>query len=55
MFKRQVLETHEGSFNETLYCAKVPGGWFIRFSQYGGESMTFYPDPEHEWDDTTLE
>ena len=36
--------------------AKVPGGWLIYASNgyhhHGG--MTFYPDPEHRWNGSTL-
>lgn len=31
--------------------AKVPGGWLISL----GSALTFYPDPAHEWDGTSLE
>ncbi|MGP8244232.1 MAG: hypothetical protein ACLQVN_06905 [Bryobacteraceae bacterium] len=31
--------------------AKVPGGWLILIN---GSAATFYPDPEHAWDGTTL-
>ena len=34
----------------TLYRAKVPGGWLL--SSDGG--VTFYPDPEHAWDRSSL-
>ncbi len=29
---------------------KVPGGWLLTL---GGNSLTFYPDPAHEWDGTS--
>ena len=36
--------------------AKVPGGWLIYASDgyhhHGG--MTFYPDPEHRWNGSSL-
>ena len=31
--------------------AKVPGGWLV---VAGGSSVTFYPDPNHAWDGTSL-
>jgi len=46
--------------------AKVPGGWLVRFyyheydgfseerTVYGYGGMTFYPDPEHQWDGNSL-
>ena len=35
-----------------LLRAKVPGGWLIEAGS--GAGLTFYPDPGHEWDGTTL-
>lgn len=34
--------------------AKVPGGWLIthNWSEAGG--LTFFPDPEHKWDGSSL-
>lgn len=49
---------------------KVPGGWLVRWWQtfmgyhdtVGGDvmegcvgGMTFYPDPEHSWDGSTMQ
>lgn len=38
--------------------AKVPGGWLVRTwfkaVESGGMGLTFYPDPEHTWDGSTL-
>jgi hypothetical protein len=31
--------------------AKVPGGWLVSVTGLG---LTFYPDPEHLWDGTSL-
>ena len=33
--------------------SKVPGGWLVAAGS--GPSLTFYPDPEHLWDGTSLE
>lgn len=30
-----------------IYRAEVPGGWLIMSE---GETITFYPDPGHQWD-----
>ena len=35
-----------------LLRAKVPGGWLIAAGS--GAGLTFYPDPDHEWDGTSL-
>lgn len=36
----------------------VPGGWLVlviqKSGQISGLSTTFYPDPQHEWDGSTL-
>lgn len=36
--------------------AKVPDGWIIAIRCGGGEGggVTFYPDPNHQWDGGTL-
>ncbi|MEM9511073.1 MAG: hypothetical protein AAF978_00060 [Cyanobacteria bacterium P01_E01_bin.48] len=36
--------------------AKVPGGWLVAVRCGGGEGagVTFYPDPEHQWDGSSL-
>lgn len=31
-----------------LLRAKVPGGWFVMAGR--SSSLTFYPDPKHDWD-----
>ena len=35
-----------------LLRAKVPGGWLIAAGS--GAGLTFYPDPGHEWDGTSM-
>jgi hypothetical protein len=35
-----------------LLRAKVPGGWLIAAAS--GTGLTFYPDPDHQWDGTSL-
>ena len=34
--------------------AKVVGGWFIRTGVGDGIAAFFYPDPEHQWDGSSL-
>ena len=34
--------------------AKVPGGWFVQVSAGAGGGAFFYPDPEHNWDGSSL-
>ncbi|CAN2049582.1 conserved hypothetical protein [Candidatus Magnetomoraceae bacterium gMMP-13] len=53
MFKWEKIETcgsNLGPQLATLYRAKVPGGWLV----YWYEGITFYPDPNHKWDGTSL-
>jgi hypothetical protein len=35
---------------------KVPGGWlvFTVFGEGEGAGLTFYPDPQHTWDGSSL-
>jgi hypothetical protein len=37
-----------------IYRAKVPGGWLILFGRSMEGMITFYPDPEHAWDGSSL-
>ena len=32
-----------------IHRAKVPGGWLVLVIHNTG-GLTFYPDPEHQWD-----
>lgn len=32
-----------------VHRAKVPGGWLVLVI-HNTSGLTFYPDPEHEWD-----
>lgn len=41
------------SYQETLR-AKVPGGWLVSFGNASGRGLTFYPDPDHQWDGLSL-
>ncbi len=38
----------------SVYRAKVYGGWLVRISAYEAEALTFYPDPNHVWDGSSL-
>lgn len=53
-FKWQLVED-EGEYS-TLR-AKVPGGWLVMAASPGSihsPSITFYPDPKHLWNGSTL-
>jgi len=39
------------SSHQALLRAKVPGGWLVALP---GVSVTFYPDPKHRWDGSSL-
>lgn len=42
--------------NHGIYRAKVPGGWLIMLSNGNVHKvLTFYPDPKHDWDGSSLE
>lgn len=51
MINWEVLKSNASG---TIYRAKVPGGWLVRMSGYEAEGLTFYPDPDHEWDGSSL-
>ena len=34
---------------EFLWRAEIPGGWLVRTSFAIANSITFVPDPKHEW------
>jgi len=38
----------------SVYRARVPGGWLV-FTWWGSSysGLTFYPDPNHQWDGTS--
>ncbi len=38
------------------YRTKVPGGWLIMCKDIKGKAsgITFYPDPNHEWDGNSI-
>ncbi|MGA9623601.1 MAG: hypothetical protein WBQ65_03970 [Bryobacteraceae bacterium] len=45
------LDSRPGVPGPYLLRAKVPGGWLVAL---GGASVTFYPDPEHRWDGSSV-
>ncbi|HZH98677.1 MAG TPA: hypothetical protein VEX38_06870 [Fimbriimonadaceae bacterium] len=57
--KLPVAEPRHDFVHGTVYRAMVPGGWLISLfwsaSHCGGPTVTFYPDPNHEWDGSTLD
>jgi hypothetical protein len=46
----QALPSSEGQ----IYRAKVTGGWLVMLSSYEKGGLTFYPDPNHEWNGGSL-
>ena len=45
------LDSGPGMPGPYLLRAKVPGGWLVALA---GASVTFYPDPEHQWDGSSV-
>ena len=46
-------ETPSGYGFPPVYRAKVPGGWLLtKWNETA--SPTFYPDPDHRWDGSSL-
>jgi hypothetical protein len=50
-FHWQEVPTSQNPF----WRAKVPGGWLLLGSTASARAVTFYPDPQHAWDGTTLD
>jgi len=48
------LESVDSITLKNLYRAKVPEGWIVAIRSSGGQSITFVPDPNHEWDGSSL-
>ena len=34
--------------------AKIPGGWLLIVTSNSGGGLTFYSDPQHKWDGSSL-
>ncbi len=53
MDKKVVFEDigTDSVYRKHMARAKVPGGWLIIYNK---ESVSFYPDSDHEWDGSTL-
>ena len=45
------LDSGPGMPGPYLLRAKVPGGWLVALAR---ASVTFYPDPEHQWDGSSV-
>ena len=41
------------TLNWNVHRTKVPGGWLVLVI-HNATGLTFYPDPEHEWDGWSL-
>ncbi len=50
--KFELLDNTEPEHN--ISRAKVIGGWLISEKHFRG-GVTFYPDPNHEWDGNSLD
>jgi len=53
--EKPMLEFKKIESNRNASRAKVPGGWFVAITSKSGETLVFYPDPEHEWDGSSLD
>ena len=49
--KCKMMEKKNIDMGFWCYRARVPGGWFIRVD----DMILFYPDPEHQWDGSSLD
>ncbi|MCB2168410.1 MAG: hypothetical protein KQI78_12180 [Deltaproteobacteria bacterium] len=53
MLKWDTLEEKIGG--AVVKRSKVPGGWLVVYSNGRGTGFTFYPDPNHKWDGSSLD
>jgi len=44
----------DGTLSARLSRAKVPGGWLLIAMTNSGGGLTFYSDPQHKWDGSSL-
>jgi hypothetical protein len=49
----EVINAHGRSGMAISRC-KVPGGWLILLDWGGTSGITFYPDPDHVWDGSSI-
>ncbi|HLV81981.1 MAG TPA: hypothetical protein VKT32_16955 [Chthonomonadaceae bacterium] len=56
-FDWEVLEMSvDGSkTGRLIWRAPVPGGWLAALHSANGTGLTFYPDPDHVWDGSSLQ
>ena len=66
MLKWEHIKNEGLSEGDDIYRSKVPGGWMVlivmgepvgmtsALAPHGGISMTFYPDPSHFWDGSSI-
>ena len=53
-----IWESIESNNYYSMVRSKIPGGWLVRFEthyvQSGAGGLTFVPDPNHQWDGSSL-
>ena len=54
MLKWQDLKSSAIGHVFSVYRVKVPGGWLVSVHMGDGVGVTFYPDPNHQWDGSSL-
>ena len=54
MLEWKKIEDSGASHYGSVYRAKVPGGWLVLVAQTEGTALTFYPDPNHTWNGSSL-
>ena len=58
MLNWYVVDTHWYGADLEVIRAKVPGGWLVCIMPrqiVDGWGLTFYPDPKHEWDGSSVD
>jgi len=51
---QQLQSSTDTEISVKVYRAKVLGGWLVLVMWSDGGSTTFYPDPQHQWNGSSL-
>ena len=52
--KFEKLDVVGSTLSLRLSRAKIPGGWLLIAMTNSGGGLTFYSDPQHKWDGSSL-
>ena len=49
MAKINFEQVDTAGYGGVIWRGKVRGGWILATKSTGGQSLTFFPDPKHQW------